>query len=214
VSLSKLAYYTDRDVSRQLAERYYRTFAGARTILDLGCGTGSFGRYAPPGVVVHGVDSDLGAVRAASAFEQAVCVDLDHEPLPYPDRMFDAILAKDIFEHVQDAGRLAADVSRVLRPGGIAVVSVVMAKPARVWADYTHVRGFTRRAAELLLRDAGLDVDAVARMGPVPGARRLRLVPLVPQVLRFPLFDWLWASSWELTARKPPLSGTADPDDG
>jgi SAM-dependent methyltransferase len=199
---SKLAYYDHRDVSRQLAKRYYRAFGSARTILDLGCGTGTFGRYGPAGVTVHGVDADAAAVAAAAEFERAVRVDVETEPLPYPDGTFDGVLAKDIFEHVSDAGRLAHEVARVLRPGGIVVASVVMAKPARVWADYTHVRGFTRRSAELLLRDAGLTVEDVWRMGPVPGARRLGLVPIVPHLLRVPIFDWLWASSWELIARK------------
>lgn len=199
---AKLAYYEHRDLSRQLAERYYREFGSAASILDLGCGTGTFGRYRPAGVTVHGVDSDPGAVAAASEWEQAVRVELEIEPLPYPDGTFDGVLAKDIFEHVHDAGRLAAEVARVLRPGGIVVASVVMARPARVWADYTHVRGFTRRSAELLLRDAGLVVGKVSRMGPVPGARRLGLVPVVPLLLRFPVFDWLWGSSWELVARK------------
>ena len=218
-SPAKLAYYSDRDIAPQLAARYYAAFGEARLILDLGCGTGTFGRHRPPGVVVHGVDSDPRAVAAAAAHEQALCIDLDAEPLPYADGTFDAVLARDIFEHVRDCGRLAHEAYRVLRPGGTIVASVVMARPARVWADYTHLRGFTRSSAELLLRDAGFEVDAVWRMGPVPGARRLRLVPLLPQLLRFPLFDRLWASSWELKARRPgtgvPASARdADPDQG
>lgn len=199
----KLAYYEDREIHPQLAARYYRAMAGARVVLDLGCGTGTFGRYRPsPEVTVHGVDGDAGAVRSAMAFEQAVCVDLEVDDLPYPDNTFDGLLAKDIFEHLQDPARLAREAHRVLRPDGVMVASLVMAKPARVWADYTHVRGFTRAAAELLLRDAGFSIDEVWKMGPVPGARRLGLVPVLPHLLRFPLFDRLWASSWELTGRK------------
>jgi SAM-dependent methyltransferase len=209
----KLAYYHDREMHPQLAARYYRAFAGARTILDLGCGTGTFGRHRPRrDIVVYGVDADAGAVRTASAFERAVCIDLERAPLPFPDAMFDGVLAKDIFEHVQDPGRLVREAHRVLKPQGVIVVSVVMAKPARVWADYTHVRGFTLAAAQLLLRDAGLEIEDVWKMGPVPGARRFGLVAAVPQLLRFPLFDFLWASSWELTARKPPTARLSESD--
>lgn len=202
-SREKLAYYSDRDMHPQLAARYYRAFAGARSILDLGCGTGAFGQYRPNSdTVVYGVDADPGAIRHAMEFEEAVCIDLEGSALPYPDATFDGVLAKDIFEHVRDPGRLMAEAERVLKPNGVIVVSVVMAKPARVWADYTHVRGFTRNAAMMLLRDAGFVVEAVWKMGPVPGARRFGLIPLVPTLLSFPFFDRIWASSWELTGRK------------
>ncbi|MDQ3938076.1 MAG: class I SAM-dependent methyltransferase, partial [Chloroflexota bacterium] len=140
----KLAYYSDREMPPQLAARYYRAFAGGRVILDLGCGTGTFGRYRPgPDVVVYGVDADAAAVRAAAEFEEALCIDLEQARLPYADGMFDGVLAKDIFEHVRDPALLVREAHRVLRSNGVIVASVVMAKPERVWADYTHVRGFT-----------------------------------------------------------------------
>jgi SAM-dependent methyltransferase len=208
----KLAYYADRQMHPQLAARYYRAFGEAQVLLDLGCGDGTFGRYRPNSrVVVHGVDADAGAVREAARYEKALCVDLEASDLPYPDASFDGVLAKDIFEHVADPGRLVREAHRVMRPDGVIVVSVVMAKPDRVWADYTHVRGFTRSAAELLLRDAGFTIEEVWKMGPVPGARRLGLVRLIPHLLRIPVLDWLWASSWELTARKAPDAGSSQP---
>jgi hypothetical protein len=77
-----------------------------------------------------------------------------------------------------------------------------VARPKRVWADYTYVRGFTRSAARQLLEDAGLPVEAIWRMGAVPLSGRLHLIWLVPHLLRLPLFDELWAASWELRARK------------
>ena len=91
---------------------------------------------------------------------------------------------------------------RVTRRGGVIVASVVMARPQRVWADYTHLRGFTRESARLLLEDAGFAVEAIWRMGGVPLSDRLGFMDLVPHLLRVPLFDALWGSSWELRARK------------
>ncbi len=199
----KLAYYNGRGLVRTLAARYYREFAGARRILDLGCGAGDFGRFRPsPAIEVFGVDADPVAVELASRHERAMRVDLDREPLPFEHETFDGVLARDIFEHLREPWNAIREAYRVLRPGGVIVASVVMARPSRVWADYTHVRGFTREAARLLLEDAGFTVEAVWRMGPVPLSNRLRFVGAVPALLRFPLFDWLWASSWELRARK------------
>ena len=187
-----------------LAARYYRLFEGARVILDLGCGQGDLARFRPlPEVEVHGVDSDPVAVERASRFEQAICLDLDEEPLPYDDESFDAVLAKDVLEHLRDPGRATRELFRVLRPGGVLVASVVMAIPKRVWCDYTHARGFTQRSARLLLEDAGFADEAVWRMGAVPGSNRLRFMELVPHLLRLPVAGALWASSWELRARRP-----------
>ncbi len=186
-----------------LAVLYFRQFGNAQKILDVGCGTGELGRYRPsPLVEVYGVDHDPGAVAQATQFEKAVCVDLESEPLPYEDASFTAVLAKDIFEHVQNPGRVAREIFRVTRPGGVLIASVVMARPTRVWADYTHVRGFTKQSARLLLEDTGFTVEAVWRMGGVPLSNRLHLIRLVPYVLCLPIFNQLWASSWELRARK------------
>jgi SAM-dependent methyltransferase len=148
------------------------------------------------------VDIDPGALQAASAHEQVVRVDLDREPLPYADGQFDAVLAKDIFEHLHDPLRLAREVHRVTRRGGVLLASVVMARPRRVWADYTHVRGFTARSAATLVKDAGFTVEGIWRMGGVPLTGRLGLLWLVPTLLRVPLLDQLWAASWEVKARR------------
>ena len=202
-AVEKQAYYRDGGMPVRLAARYYREFAGARTLLDAGCGTGEFGRLRPSeDIVVHGVDVDAAAVAQATKHERALCMDIDTAPLPYPDATFDAVLAKDIFEHVRGPGHLARELFRVTRPGGVIVASVVMARPRRVWADYTHRRGFTERSARLLLEDVGFRVEAVWRMGGVPLSSRLGFMDAVPHLLRVPLFDALWGSSWELRARK------------
>jgi len=54
----------------------------------------------------------------------------------------------------------------------------------------------------LLLEDAGFEVEAIWRMGGVPLSSRLGFMDLVPHLLRVPLFDALWGSSWELRARR------------
>jgi SAM-dependent methyltransferase len=202
-SVVKQAYYRGSGMPEQLAARYFRDFGEARCVLDVGCGTGALGRHRPsPDIEIHGVDVDEGAVAQAARFEQAICLDLESSPLPYDDATFDAVLAKDVLEHLHEPWRLVAEIHRVLRPGGVLVASMIMARPKRVWSDYTHVRGFTQRSARLLLEDAGFDVEAIWRMGPVPGSNRLRFMGLVPHLLRVPGAGALWASSWELRARR------------
>jgi SAM-dependent methyltransferase len=201
--VAKQAYYDGPAMPPQLARGYWRRMPDARVVLDVGCGAGDFGRLRPSQETeVHGVDNDAIAVQRALSFERAQCVDLDAAPLPYADATFDAVLAKDIFEHVEDPGRLAREIHRVTRPGGVIVASMVMAKPHRVWADYTHRRGFTADSARMLLGDAGFVVEDVWRMGPVPLSTRLGLLDAVPALLRVPMIDALWGASWEVQARR------------
>jgi SAM-dependent methyltransferase len=130
--------------------------------------------------------------------------DLDASvPLPFTDSHFDAVIAKDILEHLQKPWLLVREMRRVLKPGGIVMASVISASSHRVWADYTHVRGFTRATSRQLFEDAGFSVDGVWRMGPVPGSARLNAIRFVPYLLACPPFNWIWFSSWEIRAIKP-----------
>jgi SAM-dependent methyltransferase len=202
--IAKAAYYGDRAMRRTLAERYFEYFAPAHRILDVGCGTGDFGRHCPShDIEIHGVDVDEGAVERAKEAEIAVCLDLESSPLPYNDASFDAVLARDILEHVREPGRLVREIHRVLRPNGRLLASVVVAKPRRVWADYTHVRGFTRESARFLLEDAGFAIEAIDAMGGIPLSDRLGFMHYVPDLLRLPVIAQLWTSSWEMKAVKP-----------
>ena len=114
-----------------LARRYYREFAGARTILDVGCGTGDFGRLRPsPGVVVNGVDSRCGrggaarrstSARCASIWTRCRCRTRTRASTPCWRRTSSSTCA------IRAPG--ARGVSRSRR-GGVLVASVVMATAA------------------------------------------------------------------------------------
>jgi 2-polyprenyl-3-methyl-5-hydroxy-6-metoxy-1,4-benzoquinol methylase len=201
-AIMKLAYYRSAQMKPDLARRYYRLLPPTGRILDVGCGVGGFGALNPGGREVHGIDIDAGAVAKAQEHELARQHDLASSTLPYEDAFFDGVLAKDILEHLTDPAAIVREIERVLRPGGVVVASVVMAKPKAVWADYTHVRGFTKASASLLFEDAGFDVQDVWPMGGVPLSNRLHFMGLVPTILRIPGLGALWASSWELRARR------------
>lgn len=72
---------------------------------------------------VAGVDmiaSHLDAARARGI--DAVEADVD-EGLPYPDASFDWVHANQVIEHVRRTDRFLAEVRRVVRPGGLVVLS-------------------------------------------------------------------------------------------
>ena len=97
-------------------------------VLDLGCGTGTLALMAAerePGLEVVGLDADpeilaraRGKAAAAGAeiqFDQGLSTDL-----PYEDESFDRVCSMLFFHHLKpaDKRRTAAEVARVLRPGG------------------------------------------------------------------------------------------------
>lgn len=106
--------------------------AGGEEVLDVGCGTGTLAvaaARAAPGVRVTGLDADSSILararkRAAGAgleigFDEGMSTEL-----PYEDASFDLVLSTLFFHHLQDDAkrRTAAELMRVLRPGGQLVV--------------------------------------------------------------------------------------------
>jgi SAM-dependent methyltransferase len=182
---------------------YFDELGPAERILDLGCGLGSLGKYKPSvNMEIYGLDIDEGAVEVAKAYEIAKVWDLERGRLPFEDGFFDAILAKDVLEHLLKPWIIVEEMYRVLREGGIVVASVPMPRNRVVWGDYTHLRGFTKGALRLMFEDKGFEALYIRKMGGVPLSARLGLVRYIPWVLTFPLFDWLWGRSWEIKARK------------
>jgi SAM-dependent methyltransferase len=150
-------------------------------VLDLGCGGGrhAFEAYRRGArVVAADLDGDeLIAVRAmlgamheegeAGPSSAAHAIRCDATNLPFGDNAFDKVIAAEILEHVPADRRAMAEVARVLRPGGVAAVTVPAWLPERVcWAlsdEYHEVKGghlriFTRAELVAKLGQAGLRV--------------------------------------------------------
>ena len=93
-------------------------------ILDVGCGTGKLLKSAKarfPGAKLAGVDAAEEMVKFAQSstpgggieFQQATA-----EKLPFSDASFDLVFSTMTFHHWHDQARGAAEVARVLTPGG------------------------------------------------------------------------------------------------
>lgn len=83
------------------------------------------------------------------------------ETLPFPDASFDAVVATGVLEYVPDLSSALGELARVLRPGGLAVVSAP--NPRAVYSIW-------RRSFYRLVRLAKDRVTAAPRTPP-PGTR-------------------------------------------
>jgi len=200
----KKKYYANRTLSPTLVEHYFRNFGNVQKVLDLGCGLGCLGRLKPKAMIeVYGLDIDENAVLEASNYENAKTYDLEKNVLPYDNDYFDGVLARDILEHLQFPWVMLSEVYRVIKPGGLVIASVPMAKPSVVWNDYTHVRGFTHSALKMLFEDSNFKIIYVKKMGAIPMSGKLHMVRWIPIILSFPPMDYFWGNSLEIKARKP-----------
>ncbi|MFD4376234.1 class I SAM-dependent methyltransferase [Streptomyces sp. NPDC058486] len=98
---------------------------GARTLLDLACGTGLVTeRLARPGLRVLGADAAHAMLRTAAGRLPGRAVRADARRLPFPDASLDAVCAVWLLHLVPFTEEIVAEAARVLRPGGVLAVTV------------------------------------------------------------------------------------------
>jgi SAM-dependent methyltransferase len=99
-------------------------------VLDFGCGLSRTLRFLPRGVWrLHGCDIDADTVGwSKSALpDVGFAVNGNEPPLPFPPQEFAAVYAVSVFTHFNlgDQRCWAAEMARILKPGGILVVTTM-----------------------------------------------------------------------------------------
>jgi SAM-dependent methyltransferase len=111
----------DPEYEEQILPLAAEELAGARTVLDVGCGEGQVGRLAVAGGIptVVGIDPTWNQLVVARRRDGGVrYARAGADALPFPDRTFDAVVACLVFEHIRAVDAAIAEVGRVLRTGG------------------------------------------------------------------------------------------------
>lgn len=175
-------YRTDAAVARRRRVREALDPDSGDAVLSIGCGPGfeplELAAEVGEAGRVHALDVSeamLALARKRCADRETVTLERgDATDLPVADGTFDAASSVQVYEYVEDVAAAAAELHRVLRPGGRAVVYATDWDSA-VWNATDRER--TRRVlsawdghcarphlgSELrpVLRDAGLAVEAV-----------------------------------------------------
>lgn len=146
---------------RSLALRLLRQYVKPPRpdVLDLGCGTGVVLRELSNWADPTGLDMSEKALRYSQSRDIRRLVKGDGEKLPFRDGSFDAVIGLDIYEHIQHDEDAFAETFRVLRPGGVVVLSVPAFRS--LWGPHDvalhHHRRYRASEVRKRLRDAGLE---------------------------------------------------------
>ncbi len=123
------------------------------TLLDFGAGTGHFASTFIGRCKVRVFDSYPESLAILRNRLPPECVlEPDGSKIPVPDASIDCVTALDVLEHLADDAAAILEFHRVLRPAGLAVITV----PAdmKLWSDWDvsllHFHRYDRRGLEAL----------------------------------------------------------------
>ena len=130
------------------------------TVLEAGWGGGGAISYRHP--LVRYIAVDCGSLYRNELEMQGVAfyeTDVATEPLPINEGQADIIILNHLIEHIKDCEFFVKQLRRVLRLGGCVFVRTPNLECVkwRFWEDYTHVKPFTPRALDHLMRTVGFN---------------------------------------------------------
>lgn len=142
-----------RDLVYGLLARSLETAERPR-IVDVGSGTGIVLAQLPMPAVAVGFELDRDALLLSRGRGLTRLAQARATALPADSGCFDAVLALDVIEHLDDDAGALAEMHRVLRPGGVLVLNV----PAHpfLWSPHDEVLHHRRRYTRSRLRDVVL----------------------------------------------------------
>lgn len=132
---------------KKIEELIDREIAGiplGTRVLDVGCGTGfNLVRLRRRGFSVVGLEPSPEMRRLAEDNNPGVeIVAGDAEALPWPDGSFDLVLSIEVIRYLEGPDKALAEMARVLRPGGVAIVT---AAPLLSLNGYALINAVTSR---------------------------------------------------------------------
>ena len=125
---------------------------GAR-ILEAGCGWGTnLVALERAGYEVTGLDISRGMLEMLDSPNRCLIQADLTQPLPEDFKPYDAVVAMDVIEHIDDDKQAVQTLAKLCRPGGLILVSV----PAlpELWSEFDEIQGHRRRYLPQTLENA------------------------------------------------------------
>jgi ubiquinone/menaquinone biosynthesis C-methylase UbiE len=176
-------YYIKRKIQSKKHMMKYLNFlrtGSSLKLLDIGCGEGHYVRDAfEEHIDAYGIDISIDALRnALSEVKHRISFGSISE-IPFDDKEFDVVTAFDIIEHIhpKDTLKAIAEIRRVLKPHGIAIMTTPNPSYFNDWAfDLTHINVRPPKFWRLMLEENHFDV----KMSYVPSFIKYYMNPHTP----------------------------------
>jgi len=142
-------YRTKRQIARYWLLKSY-PLRNESVLADCGAGTGLFAREMSDLCRVIAIDNEEEALRLAEEnvgkenVRRGSCV-----ALPLEDSSVDCVTALDVLEHVENDRLAVSEIARVLKPGGVTVVTVPAMQS--LWSDWDEALHHYRRYHHVVL---------------------------------------------------------------
>lgn len=170
--------------------------------LDVGCGTGRISvALAEKGFRVDALDPEVDVVEHARELASQLGVDVnflaadftkpDHR---FPDKRYDLVVCCEVLEHVAEWEKVVTNMRRVLKPGGVLILTVPNGpRQFNVLDTYSgHLRRYKWEQLAAVLQ--GFDVEKRFTIG-FPFLRALRWIYVkfaIPLIYKKPATDRMW----------------------
>jgi SAM-dependent methyltransferase len=147
---------------RSLVEKNLNS-KGKTAFLEIGCGTGDFIRHLAENEKLEITGSEVylkGLVYAKKSLPHVEFVQFDVAQGTIGSE-FDMICAFDVIEHIDDDQTALSHINRMLKPGGVALLSVPqhMFLWSRLDELLKHKRRYSKRELLSKLESSGFDID-------------------------------------------------------
>lgn len=145
---------------KYVIDHYFPNRSGLR-VLDCGAWNGWFLSY-ESSAVSQRIALDFDDHYAKALRDDGigfVLADMEKGWLPIASDSIDLLAMTSTLEHLNCPEKIAVEMRRVLRPGGIAFITVpdIMKYKFRFWNDITHKRPFTQGALRFLFESHGFE---------------------------------------------------------
>lgn len=187
--------YPDKkmDYPRKLCHYLWSRFMHTSTLLDIGCGKGSYiHEFENLGMTCSGIDRRYD-------YKNTIICNIEKEPIPFKDNTFDFVFSKSLIEHIYNPENMIQEIYRVLKPGGTTIIMTPDWKSQInfFWDDYSHVHPYTRKSLGDMLRIFGFQNVSSELFYQLPFIWKYPFLKFISKIISMLPEKWKWKNNNE-----------------